>query len=96
LVLFEDMPTKGPLPERSDAKDTPGLAWGLYIGCAVEHGGFTMTRNSGNDASVDIDHSETNVALIYFVMRLLRQLQAVRSAPASDYGAYLRSVPGTS
>jgi hypothetical protein len=35
------------------------------------------------------------VALIYFVMRLLRQLQAVGSAPPIDY-AYLRSVPGTS
>jgi len=79
-----------------DAKDTAGLAWGLDIGCAVEHGGFTVTRNSDTDASVDIDHSEANVALIYFVMRLLRQLQAVGSAPAIDYDVYLRSVPGTS
>jgi len=77
-----------------DARDT-GLTWGVDIGCTVEHGGFTVTRDDATHAVSDIDHSEANVALIYFVMRLLRQLQAVGSAPAIDYDAYLRSVPGT-
>jgi hypothetical protein len=79
-----------------DAKDPDGFMWGLDIGCAVEHGGFTVTRTKDTHFGFDIEHSEANVALIYFVMRLLRQLQAVGSAPAIDYDAYLRSVPGTS
>jgi hypothetical protein len=79
-----------------DARELTELTWGLDIGCAVEHGGFTVTRDSSTYAAVDIDHSEPNVALIYFVMRLLRQLQAVGSAPAIDYDAYLRSVSGAS
>jgi hypothetical protein len=79
-----------------DAKDATEFTWGLDIGCAVESGGFTVARDKDTLATVDIDHSEANVALIYFVMRLLRQLQAVGSAPAIDYDAYLRSVSGTS
>jgi len=78
-----------------DQRGADSATWGLDIGCAVEHGGFTVNRDK--DAHVlGVEHSEPNVALIYFVMRLLRQLQAVGSAPAIDYDAYLRSVPGTS
>jgi hypothetical protein len=61
----------------------------------VEDGGFTVNRSKDAHA-LDVEHSEPNVALIYFVMRLLRQLQVVGSAPAIDYDAYLKSVPGTS
>ncbi len=68
---------------------------GLDIGCTVEDGGFTVTRDPMMYTMKGIDHSEPSVALIYFVMRLLRQLQAIGSAPAIDYDAYLRSVPGT-
>jgi hypothetical protein len=50
-----------------DARDT-GLTWGVDIGCTVEHGGFTVTRDGATHAVSDIDHSEANVALIYFVM----------------------------
>lgn len=71
------------------------MLWGLDIGCAVEDGGFTVTREPTTYEMKDINHSEAAVALIYFVMRLLRQLQVVGSAPAIDYDAYLRSVPGT-
>jgi hypothetical protein len=78
-----------------DVKDAEGYRWGIDLGCAVEHGGFSVTRDNDTGAIVEIDHSEANVALIYFVMQLLRQLQAVGSAPAIDYTAYLRSVPGT-
>jgi hypothetical protein len=78
-----------------DARGGDRMLWGLDIGCAVEDGGFTVTRDPTTYVMKDIDHSEAAVALIYFVMRLLRQLQAVGSAPAIDYDAYLRSVPGT-
>ena len=78
-----------------DARGGERMLWGLDIGCAVEDGGFTVTRNPTTYEMKDIDHSEAAVALIYFVMRLLRQLQVVGSAPAIDYDAYLRSVPGT-
>jgi hypothetical protein len=81
--------------EALDARDADRLTWGLDIGCAVEDGGFTVNRSKDAHA-LDVEHSEPNVALIYFVMRLLRQLQVVGSAPAIDYDAYLKSVPGTS
>jgi hypothetical protein len=81
--------------EALDARDADRLTWGLDIGCAVEDGGFTVNRAKDAHA-LDMEHSEANVALIYFVMRLLRQLQVVGSAPAIDYDAYLKSVPGTS
>lgn len=71
-----------------------GTAYGIDIGCAVEVGGFVVNRDEAAQA-VGIEHSEVNVALIYFVMRLLRQLQAVGSAPAIDYDAWFKSVPGT-
>lgn len=77
-----------------DARDATSLTWGLDIGCSVENGGFTVTRDA-DTSTANIEHSEADVALIYFVMRLLRQLQAVGSAPAIDYDAYLRSLPGT-
>jgi len=78
-----------------DERDADGITFGLDIGCAVEHGGFAVNRDE-HGKTLDVEHSEPNVALIYFVMRLLRQLQAVGSAPAIDYDAYLKSVPGTS
>ncbi|MGO8869861.1 MAG: DUF6602 domain-containing protein [Acidimicrobiales bacterium] len=78
-----------------DARDPVELTFGLDIGCAVGDGGFTVTRDLDTHASVASDHSNADVALIYFVMRLLRQLQTVGSAPAIDYDAYLCAVPGT-
>jgi hypothetical protein len=76
-----------------DARETDRATWGLDIGCAVEHGGFTVRRDK-NAHTLGTEHSEPKVALIYFVMRLLRQLQALGSDPAIDYDAYLSSVPG--
>jgi len=75
-----------------DDLDTDGYPWGLDIGCAVEDGGFSVLRDRTTSACTDLEHSEPDVALIYFVMRLLRQLQSVGSAPAIDYDAYLHSV----
>lgn len=78
-----------------DGRTGDDVPWGLDIGCAVGDGGFMVTRDKDTHALTEVDHSESDVALIYFVMRLLRQLQSVGSAPAIDYDAYLRSVPGT-
>jgi hypothetical protein len=77
-----------------DAQESTGLTYGLDVGCAVEDGGFVVNRDK-NGVRQSIDHSEANVALIYFVMRLLRKLQVVGSAPAIDYDEYFKSVPGT-
>jgi hypothetical protein len=78
-----------------DARDTEEVTYDIDFGCAVEQGGFVVYRDE-NAHAVGIEHSGPNAALIYFVMRLLRQLQAVGSAPAIDYDAYFKSVPGTS
>lgn len=78
-----------------DERGGDGVEFGIDIGCAVDHGGFSVSREKGDLRSVAIEHSEANVALIYFVMRLLRQLQTVGSAPAIDYDAYLTILPGT-
>jgi hypothetical protein len=45
--------------------------------CAVRDGGFTVTRDPDTHAKVATDHSEPDVALIYFVMQELHQLQAI-------------------
>ena len=76
-----------------DERDETDMNWGLDIGCAVEHGGFVVNRDKVTPARIEIEHSQPEVALIYFVMRLLRQLQTVGSAPAIDYDAYFNVVP---
>jgi hypothetical protein len=80
---------------RLDERGGDDVEYGLDIGCAVEDGGFSVNRSIDDLRSMTTEHSESNVALIYFVMRLLRDLQVVGSAPAINYDAYLRSVPGT-
>lgn len=91
-------PPFGPAFQQSlddlEARDPADRSWALDLGCAVEHGGFCVVQGS-EKTSPAIEHSEPGAALIYFVMRLLRLLQAVGSAPAIDYDAYLRSVPGS-
>lgn len=72
-----------------------GAEFGMDIGCAVRDGGFAVTRDKSNPRDMTIERSEADVALISFVMRLMQLLQTVGSAPAIDYDAYLRSVPGT-
>lgn len=78
-----------------DARDVELVTWGLDIGCAAENGGFAVERDRNTHAMTGVDHSEPDVALIYFVMRLLKQLQQLGSAPAIDYDVYLQSIPGT-
>jgi hypothetical protein len=78
-----------------DERGGEGVECGIDIGCAIEHGGFNVDRGRDDLRDVIIERSEANVALIFFVMRLLRQLQPLGSVAAIDYNAYLRSVPGT-
>lgn len=66
-----------------DERDTERYSRGIDIGCAVEDGGFSVQRDLQSGAALNLENSESNVALIYFVMRLLRQLQTVGSAPRS-------------
>lgn len=77
-----------------DALGGDDVLYGIDIGCAVEDGGFSVMRNKENLRDVTVENSEPEVALIFFVMRLLKQLQVVGSAPAIDYDEYLRAVPG--
>ena len=77
-----------------DSRETKKFTYGLDVGCAVEHGGFVVNRDRvKEDAKTSVDHSESKVALIYFVMQLLRKLQVVGSVPAMDYDAYFKSAP---
>jgi hypothetical protein len=64
----------------------------LDIGCALEHGAFAM-RADGSQRIVD--HSRPDSSLITFVMTLLQQLQTMGSAPAINYDAYLKTIPGS-
>jgi hypothetical protein len=56
----------------------------LDIGCALCHGAFEVRYDPVNVVAVDGGRS-----LVQFMMRLLKQLQALATAPAIDYDAYL-------
>jgi hypothetical protein len=57
----------------------------LDLGCVLGHGSFEVPFD-GTVESVEI--GETDKTLITFVLRLLRRLQGLGSAPAIDYAAY--------
>lgn len=59
----------------------------LDIGCSLRHGTFEATYRPGQP--VDVAIAEGPRSLVQFVMRLLKQLQALATAPAIDYEAYL-------
>jgi hypothetical protein len=64
----------------------------LDLGCVLGHGAFEipdLTRRS--EAVV----SEPGVALVTFLLTLLRRLQALGSVPAIDYTAYERWIVGS-
>jgi len=61
----------------------------LDFGCALQHGAFEWTPNSG------LHFSPPDEALIFFVIRLMVRLRALGTAPAADlmeYGRALRSL----
>lgn len=62
----------------------------IDLGCALAHGAFSVHVN---DEGVALDLVPAKVGLVYFVLRLMRMLQVVGSAPAIDYDAYLESAP---
>jgi hypothetical protein len=77
-----------PLLEALRSLDPPGR---LDLGCVLGHGAFEISDRStpGN-----LTISEPAVALVSFLLILLRRLQSLGSAPALDYAAYEQSVRG--
>lgn len=59
----------------------------LDVGCALVHGAFEATYRVGQ--AVDVTLAEGPRSLVQFLMRLLKQLQTLATAPAIDYEAYL-------
>lgn len=59
----------------------------LDVGCSLLHGTFEATYRVGQPVGVTI--AESPRSLVQFLMRLLKQLQALATAPAIDYEAYL-------
>ena len=58
----------------------------LDVGCALLNGAFEA-RYPANE--VELTVAEGPRSLVQFLMRLLKQLQTLATAPAIDYGAYL-------
>ena len=71
----------------ADALSELGLGEQLDIGCALLHGAFEATYHTGQP--VDLTIAPGQRSLLQFLFRLLKQLQALATAPAIDYGAYL-------
>jgi len=59
----------------------------LSIGCALVHGMFEARYLQGG--AVDITIVESSRSLLQLLMRLLKQLQSLATAPAINYEAYL-------
>lgn len=59
----------------------------LSIGCALLHGAFEASYPSGG--GLDLTAVDGPRSLVQFLLRLLKQLQALATAPAIDYHAYL-------
>lgn len=58
----------------------------IDIGCCTEAGGFVVANHNGD---VAIEHSSPELALAFFFLRLLQELQQIGTVPAMDYSAYL-------
>jgi hypothetical protein len=59
----------------------------LDLGCSLLHGAFEIRYPA--DGQVQLTVVEGPRSLVQFLMRLLKQLQALATAPAIDYEAYL-------
>jgi len=59
----------------------------LDVGCALVHGAFELTYRTGH--LIEVAVAEGPRSLVQFLMRLLKQLQPLATAPAIDYAAYL-------
>jgi hypothetical protein len=60
----------------------------LDVGCALIHGTFEVNYQ---DDGLDVAVVEGTRSLVQLLMRLLKRLQALATAPAIDYEAYLAS-----
>src|SRR5690606_1878799 len=65
----------------------------LDLGCVLVHGAFEARYPKGG--GVDLTIVEGPRSLLQFLMRLLKQLQALATAPAIDYEAYLARFQAT-
>jgi hypothetical protein len=59
----------------------------IDLGCALLHGAFEVRYPTPGDAALTV--VEGPRSLVQFLMRLLKQLQTLATAPALDYDAYL-------
>ncbi len=59
----------------------------LDVGCALLHGAFEVGYPTS--AEISLTAVEGPRSLVQFLMRLLKQLQSLATAPAIDYEAYL-------
>lgn len=59
----------------------------LDIGCALLNGTFEVCYRDGRDAELTV--ADGPRSLVQFLMRLMKQLQALATAPAIDYDTYL-------
>ena len=59
----------------------------LDVGCSLVHGAFEAVYSA--ERAVDLSIAVGQRSLVQFLMRLLKQLQKLATAPAIDYGAYL-------
>jgi hypothetical protein len=79
--LFGD-PFRQALTTRSDDEM-------LDLGCVLRHGGFEVP-NPSQPGSLTTSDAETSV--IYFMLRLLKRLQAMATIPAINFDAYAAAV----
>jgi hypothetical protein len=70
-----------------DALAELGVDEQLDVGCALIHGAFEVAYPS--PGNVELHLAEGPRSLVQLLMRLLKQLQAMGTAPAIDYEAYL-------
>ena len=61
----------------------------IDIGCCTDAGGFVVVNHNGDGA---IEHSPPDLALAFFFLRLLQELQQIGTVPAIDYSAYLEGM----
>ena len=76
-------------PLRQALSDMP-MEHHLSIGCALAHGVFEARYAAGD--GVDLTVVDGPRSLVQLLMRLLRQLQELATAPAIDYEAYLARI----
>jgi len=71
-------------PFRQALADTKATG-ALDLGCVLGRGGFEIPHGAGSNA---VAVSEPGIALVSFMLTMLRRLQGLGSAPGIDYDAY--------